>query len=344
MTIAVTGSMAYDYIMSFPGRFAEHILPDQIHILSVSFLVDSMRRERGGCAGNIAYNLALLGQRPLLMATVGQDAPEYVAGLRERGVDTSGVLQLADEFTASFFVSTDRDNNQIASFYTGAMAKAGRISFKDHHPETIEVAIISPNDPGAMVKYARECQELGIPYIYDPSQQIPRLSPAELIEGIRGARVLIVNDYEFGMIKNQTGLGDDEIQRLTQVVVITRGECGSTIRTGEGTWEIPSAPPRRVADPTGVGDAYRAGFITGMCRGLPWGIVGRLGSLAATYVLEEHGTQRHQYSFDSFIQRYREIFGDTPELGALTADGGSPPVNPLLPGGEARFSPLRGGS
>ncbi len=344
MTIAVTGSMAYDYIMSFPGRFAEHILPDQIHILSVSFLVDSMRRERGGCAGNIAYNLTLLGQRPLLMATVGQDAPEYVAWLREQGVDTSGVLQLPDEFTASFFVSTDRDNNQIASFYTGAMAKAGRISFKDHCPETIEVAIISPNDPGAMVKYARECQELGIPYIYDPSQQIPRLSPAELVEGIRGAKVLIVNDYEFGMIKNQTGLSDDEIQRLTEVVVITRGECGSTIRTAGGTWEIPSAPPRRVADPTGVGDAYRAGFITGMCCGLPWDTVGRLGSLAATYVLEEHGTQRHHYSFDSFIQRYCEIFGDTPELGALTADGSSPPLNPPLQGGEARFSPLSEGS
>ena len=319
MTIAVTGSMAYDYIMSFPGRFVEHILPDQIEILSVSFLVDSMRRERGGCGGNIAYNLALLGQRPLLMATVGQDAPEYVAWLRERGVDTSGVLQLPDEFTASFFVSTDRDNNQIASFYTGAMAKAGRLSFRDHNPERIELAIISPNDPGAMVKYARECRELGIPYIYDPSQQIPRLSPAELIEGIEGAEVLIVNDYEFSMIKNRTGLNDDELQRLTEVVVVTRGERGSTIRTAEGTWEIPSVPPRRLADPTGVGDAYRAGFITGMCRNLPWDVVGRLGSLAATYALEEHGTQRHHYSLDSFIRRYRDTFGDSSALETLVS-------------------------
>ncbi|GAB4530560.1 MAG: carbohydrate kinase family protein [Anaerolineae bacterium] len=318
MTIAVTGSMAYDYIMSFPGRFVDHILPDQLQILSVSFLVDSMRRERGGCGGNIAYNLALLGQHPLLMATVGQDAPEYVAWLRDHGVDTSGVLQLHDEFTASFFVSTDQDNNQIASFYTGAMAKAGRISFKDNNPAEIEIAIISPNDPSAMVKYARECQELGIPYIYDPSQQIPRLSPTELVEGIRGAKVLIVNDYEFGMIKKQTDLSDEAIQRLTEVVVITRGERGSTVRTSGEVYEIPSVPPRRVADPTGVGDAYRAGFITGMCQGLPWEVVGRIGSLAATYVLEEHGTQRHRYSLQSFCQRYRDVFGS--ESGLLGSE------------------------
>jgi len=314
MTIAVTGSMAYDYIMSFPGRFVDHILPDQLQILSVSFLVDSMRRERGGCGGNIAYNLALLGQRPLLMATVGQDAPEYVAWLRDQGVDTSGVLQLPDEFTASFFVSSDQDNNQIASFYTGAMAKAGRLSFKDNNPESIDLAIISPNDPGAMVKYARECRELGIPYIYDPSQQIPRLAPSDLVAGIEGAKVLIVNDYEFGMIKKQTGLTDEEIKNLTEVVVITRGERGSTVCTVGARWDIPVVPPRRVADPTGVGDAYRAGFITGMCRGLPWAVVGRMGSLAAAYVLEEHGTQRHRYLLESFRQRYHETFGQALDL------------------------------
>jgi adenosine kinase len=301
--------MAYDYIMSFPGRFVEHILPDQLSILSVSFLVDSMRRERGGCGGNIAYSLALLGQRPLLMATVGQDAPEYVAWLREHGVDTSGVLQLTDEFTASFFVSTDRDNNQIASFYTGAMSKAGRLSFNNNNPTAIDLAIISPNDPGAMVKYARECQELGIPYIYDPSQQIPRLTPAELVEGIRGSKGLILNDYEFGMIKKQTGLGADEIQALTEVMVITCGERGSTVRTADGVWEVPSVPPRRLADPTGVGDAYRAGFMTGMRLGLAWDVAGCIGSLAATYVLEEHGTQRHHYSVESFSRRYQEAFG-----------------------------------
>lgn len=317
MTIAVTGSMAYDYIMSFPGRFVEHILPDQLHILSVSFLVDSMRRERGGCGGNIAHSLALLGQRPLLMATVGQDAPEYVAWLREQGVDTSGVLQLSDEFTASFFVSTDRDNNQIASFYTGAMSKAGRISFHDFEPEMIEIAIISPNDPGAMVKYAGECQALHIPYVYDPSQQIPRLTEEQLVEGIRGARVLIVNDYEFGMIRNRTGLSENDVRNIVDVLVVTHGERGSNIQTREAQYDIPCVPPRHLADPTGVGDAYRAGLLTGMRYGLPWEVAGRMGSLAATYVLEEHGTQRHHYTLDGFIGRYCEHFGDGSPLRVL---------------------------
>jgi len=331
VTIAVTGSMAYDYIMSFPGRFVEHILPDQLHVLSISFLVDSMRRERGGCGGNIAHNLALLGQRPLLIATVGQDAPEYIAWLREEGVDTSGVVIMPDEFTASFFVSTDRDNNQIASFYTGAMAGAAQLSLHDHHPEAIELVIISPNDPAAMAKYVRECQELGIPYVYDPSQQIPRLSPEQLVEGIRGAEMLIVNDYEFGMIRRRTGLSEDEIQCMVKVLVITCGERGSQIRICQGVWDIPAVPPRRLVDPTGVGDGYRAGLITGMRHGLPWEVAGRMGSLAATYVLEEHGTQRHRYTLESFVRRYAEYFGDSTPLSVLCgkSDAGYTPTSKL---------------
>lgn len=323
MTIAVTGSMAYDYIMSFPGRFVEHILPDQLHVLSISFLVDSMRRERGGCAGNIAHNLALLGQHPLLIATVGQDANEYIALLQAQGVDVSGVMVVPDEFTASFFVSTDRDNNQIASFYTGAMAKASQLSLRDHHPESIELAIISPNDPAAMVKYVRECQELGIPYVYDPSQQIPRLTAEQLIEGIRSAEVLIVNDYEFGMIRRRTGLDENEIGRMVKTLVITRGEHGSQIRTREGIWDIPAVPPYRLVDPTGVGDGYRAGLITGIRYGLPWEVAGRMGSLAATYVLEEHGTQRHYYTVEGFIRRYAECFGDSTPLNVLQGESGA---------------------
>ncbi len=323
MTVAVTGSMAFDYIMSFPGKFAEHILPDQIEILSVSFLVDSMRRERGGCAGNIAYNLAMLDQPVLLMATVGQDAPEYIAALRQQGVDTSGVLQLPREFTASFFVSTDQVNNQIASFYTGAMAKAGQISFADQDYQKITVAIISPNDPQAMVKYARECQELNIPYIYDPSQQIPRLTPEELANGIKGAKILIVNDYEFEMIKKQTGWNDNDVQAAVKTIVVTQGKKGALIRTTEigadgmallKEINIPAARPTRIADPTGVGDAFRAGLITGIVRSYPWEVSGRLGTLAATYVLEQHGTQRHSYTRRQFAARYSELFGDTPEL------------------------------
>ena len=326
MTVAVTGSMAFDYIMSFPGKFAEHILPDQIERLSISFLVDSMRRERGGNAGNIAYTLALFEQPVLLMATVGQDAPEYIAGLRERGVDTSGVLQLANEFTASFFVSSDKVNNQIASFYTGAMAKAGQISFHNQNYKEIKIAIISPNDPSAMVKYVQECQALGVPYIYDPSQQIPRLDPADMVEGIKGAQVLILNDYEFEMIKKQTGLSDNDIQEMVETIIITQGERGSVIYTTEVDRNgapsrrkivIPPATPTRIAEPTGVGDAFRAGLITGMMRGYRWEVSGRLGSIAATYVLEQHGTQRHTFNRQQIANRYRELFGDAEELDNL---------------------------
>ncbi len=323
MTVAVTGSMAFDYIMSFPGKFAEHILPDQIEVLSLSFLVDSMRRERGGCAGNIAYTLAMFEHPVLLMATVGQDAPEYIASLNNHGVDTSGVLQLASDFTASFFVSTDQVNNQIASFYTGAMAKAKRISFADQDYKKISIAIISPNDPEAMVKYAAECQELGIPYIYDPSQQIPRLTPEDLINGIKGATILIVNDYEYSMIKNRTGLSDVDIQGMVESVVVTQGEKGALIYTTEvgvdgmalsREIQAPAAKPSRIADPTGVGDAFRAGLIMGLMREYPWEVSARMGSLAATYVLEQHGTQRHRYSRRQFADRYRQQFGDTIEL------------------------------
>lgn len=314
MKVAVTGSMAFDYIMSFPDSFANHILPDQIQRLSVSFLVDSMRRERGGTAGNIAYNLALLDQPALLMATVGQDAPEYIASLKARGVDTSGVLQLPNEFTASFFVSTDQTNNQIALFYTGAMAKSGRISFVEQEYQSIKLAIISPNDPWAMVKYAQECQDLQIPYIYDPSQQIPRLAADDLIKGIKGAKILMVNDYEFEMIKNKTGLTTDEIRLMVETIIVTLGEKGSLIYADDQTVEIPPAKPNRIADPTGVGDAYRAGIIAGLMRNYSWEVIGRLGSVTAVYVLEQHGTQRHTYNRRQIAHRYRELFGEAPEL------------------------------
>ena len=322
MTVAVTGSMAVEYSLSFPDEFSRHILPEQINKLSVSFLVDSMRRERGGTAGNIAYNLALLDQPSLLMATAGQDAPEYIAGLRARGVDTSGVLQLPNEFTASFFVSTDEINNQIALFYTGAMAKAGQISFADQPYQSIKIAIISPNDPDAMIKYVQECHQLNIPYIYDPSQQIPRLSAEALIAGMEGARVLMVNDYEYEMIKNKTGLSDDQIKEKSETIIITRGENGSLIRTNGREIDIPPAVPSRVAEPTGAGDAYRAGIISGMMRGYSWEVTGRLGSIVAVYVLEQHGTQRHTYTRQQVAQRYRQVYGDMPELEDFTNHAG----------------------
>jgi adenosine kinase len=229
-------------------------------------------------------------------------------------------VEVKDEFTSSFFVNTDLDNNQIASFYVGAMGKADTLSFHNLDHEKIEIAIISPNAPAAMVKYVRECQELDIPYIYDPSQQIIRLSGQELLEGTRGARLLIVNEYEFGMIKNKTGLSDEALLALPEITIITQDEEGSTIHVDDGILSIPAVPPKPLLEPTGVGDAYRAGIIRGMLRGYRWETTGRIAALAATYVLEQYGTQNHHYSLEDFVARYRQTFGDTRELDDLIAD------------------------
>jgi adenosine kinase len=310
MNIVVTGSIAFDYIMSFPGRFREHILPDQLDNLSLSFLVDSMKKQRGGCAANIAYNLALLGEHPCVMATAGQDFGEYRAWLEAHGVDTSAVQEYQDEFTSSFFVSTDLDQKQIASFYTGAMGRASELSFRRLSFGAPEIVIISPNDPKAMTAYVRECQELGIPYIYDPSQQIVRLSDQDLRDGIDGSHITIVNGYEFEMLRSRLHLDEADMLRCTETLIITRGETGSTIMTRDARFEVPAVLTARPVDPTGVGDAYRAGVMKGMALGLPWDVTGRMASLAATYVLENHGPQNHRYTREEFIQRYRTHFGD----------------------------------
>ncbi len=318
MNVIVTGSIAYDYLMSFPGRFAEHILPDQIEHLSVSFLVDEMRRQRGGCAANIAYNLALLGERPRVMGTVGQDFGEYRAWLEQHGVDTSLIRDEPDLFTASFFVSTDQDGNQIASFYTGAMARARNLSFHDLDAGQVNLVVISPNDPQAMVKYAAECQDLDVPYLYDPSQQIIRLSGDELRAGLAGCSILVVNEYEFEMLQEKTGLTPEEIRATpARACVVTLGVEGSRIWAGEAIYDIPAVPPEQTDDPTGVGDAFRAGFIKGLSANLPWDVTGRMGALAATYVIEQPGSQSHHYTLAEFVARYREHFDGEGALDAL---------------------------
>ncbi len=317
MTVVVTGSIAYDYIMSFPGRFRDHILPENIGNLSLSFLVDSMTRRRGGCAPNIAYSLRLLGVRPRIMATAGQDFGDYMRWLQEQDIDTTWLRVYRDEFTASFFVSTDEENNQIASFYTGAMARARDLSFYDVDTSDVELVVVSPNDPEAMRRYVRECAALDLPFIYDPSQQIVRLEAQDLAEGIDAARLVICNDYEYELIKHKTGLDDHQLLTRAGTLVVTEGEKGSSIYTEKGRIHIPPAPPRRIADPTGVGDAYRGGLIAGMLHGLPWEVSGRLGSLAATYALEYAGPQEHAYTLEEFIERYKETFGESPELAVL---------------------------
>jgi len=309
MNIVITGSIAYDYLMSFPGNFLEHVKPDKLQKLSLSFLVDEMRRQRGGCAANIAFSLGLLGERPRVMGTVGQDFGEYRAWLEAHGVDTSAIVTIPDVFTASFFATTDQEQNQIASFYTGAMAHARELSFHDlDHP--VDLTIISPNDPEAMLKYPAECKELGIPYIYDPSQQIVRMSGDDLRAGVAGADILIVNDYEFELLKESAGMTADEIRAaVTRAVIVTRGEQGSVIWAGEEI-AVPAVPPQQVLDPTGVGDAFRAGLIKGLALGMSWETAGRIGSLAATYVLETHGPQAHHYTLEEFVTRYRGVFGE----------------------------------
>lgn len=323
MSIVVTGSFAFDYIMQFPGRFTDHILPDRLDKISLSFLVDEMNKVRGGCAPNIAYSLALLGERPRLMATAGQDGLEYRDWLTAQGVDTSLLRIYEDVFTASLFVNTDRDLNQIASFYTGAMARARELSFYDLNAQDVQITIISPNDPAAMTRYARECRELGIPYVYDPSQQVARVDGDELAEGLTGARILILNEYEYNVLQKKTGLNEAQLLERVETIIVTQGEEGSTIldrRAGDGQrLHVPVARPRATYDPTGVGDAYRAGLLKGLVRDYPWPVTGRVASLAAVYVLEHPGPQPPPYTRREFVQRYRDNFGDTPELADLLA-------------------------
>ena len=314
MNIVVTGSVAFDYLMSFPGRFREHILPDKLDTISLSFLVDGMRRVYGGCAPNIAYSLALLGERPRLMASAGLDACEYRDWLNAQGVDTSLLLICDDCFTASFFVNTDLDQNQIASFYTGAMARAHELSLHDIAADKPDIVIISPNDPQAMDKYARECRELGIDYIYDPSQQVARVGGGELVEGLTGAKVLILNDYEYSILQNKTGLDETQLLERAETIVVTLGERGSRIVTQDKVYLIPIAKPDAVLEPTGVGDAYRAGLVVGLAHGFPWPVSGRNAALAAAYVIEHPGPQPKPYTFEDLIARYRANFGDAPEL------------------------------
>jgi len=310
MNIIVTGSIAYDYLMSFPGSFAEHLLPDHLQRVSLSFLVDSMDKRRGGCAPNIAYTLALLGERPRLMGTAGQDFDDYRRWLDAAGIDTSLVKQVPEKFTASFFCSTDTQGNQIASFYTGAMAHAGELSFAAAGP--CDLAIISPNDPGAMAAYARECAALGIPYIYDPSQQVARMDGDAITAGVLGAHVVICNDYEFALIREKTGLDQAAIVERSDALVVTRGEHGATIARRDGTITIPAVTPSQIVDPTGVGDAFRGGFLKGLAAGAGYEVAGRLGSVAAAYALEHLGGTSHAYTRAEFAARYDAHFGPMP--------------------------------
>ena len=327
MDILITGSVAYDYLMTFPGFFKEHLLADHLEKISLSFLVETLVRRRGGIAPNIAYTLALLGGRPRVLATVVEDFEDYRAWLEEHGVDTLNIKVVPGKYTASFFATTDRSNAQVASFYPGAMAHAAELSLHELAGEKPDLVVISPNEPAAMELYVRECKELGIPYVYDPSQQIIRFEGEVLRRGVEGAHALFVNEYEFELIKDKTGLSVEDIMAHLEFMVVTLGPEGAAVYFDSGVEKVEAVPTDHILDPTGGGDAFRGGFLTGYRLGLDWALCARLGSLAATYCLEHEGPQAHHYKTHEFLDRYRQFYNDGGKLDVLLASNQSSITN-----------------
>ena len=313
MDILLTGSVAYDYLMTFPGLFKEQILPERLASISLSFLVESMSKQRGGIAPNIAYTMALLGEKPRVMATVGEDFGDYRIWLDSKGVDTTLMQVVPGLFTASFFATTDQASAQIASFYPGAMGHSATQSIKELGKKP-DLVIVSPSAPDAMMKFPAECRELGIPYLYDPSQQVLRLEGHELARDMEGAYFLFCNDYEFGLISKKTGWSLDQILEHVKVLVITRGKDGADLYSDGDSVHIPTVPEDEIVDPTGVGDAFRGGFLAGYSHGFDWKLCGEIGSLSAVYCLEQRGTQNHSYTPAEFVKRFRQHFDDGGKL------------------------------
>lgn len=317
MNVMVTGSIAYDYLMRFPGRFAEHLIGEKLHQVSLSFLVEDMTKHWGGVAANIAYSMALLGMRPQLMGTVGRDFGDYRDWLERAGVDTSTVRQIDEVFTASFFVNTDLDNNQIASFYSGAMAQARHYRIREVSSVQPDLVLISPNDPIAMSNYAEECRQQGIRFIYDPSQQVPRLDGDTLCRDMNGAYAMIVNAYEAEIISKKTGQTLADLRRVLDILVITQGKDGADVYLNGDQMHVSAYPLPRVIDPTGGGDAFRAGFVRGLAAGWPIHTCAEAGSLVAAYALEHVGTQNHRFTPQEFVTRFRAFYQDEGLLDTL---------------------------
>ncbi|MGB1250103.1 MAG: carbohydrate kinase family protein [Candidatus Promineifilaceae bacterium] len=318
MKIVVSGSIAFDYLMSFPGKISEQFIEGALENVSLSFLVDSMNRQRGGTAPNIAYTLGLLGGRPTVLGAAGEDFDSYQRWLESKGVDCSGVGIIEGDYCASFFCTTDTVQNQIASFYPGAMAHAGTLTLADMAPDA-DLVIIAPNDPAAMMALPDECREKGISFIFDPSQQTIRMTGEQLMAGIKGSRLLTSNEYERSLILDKTGLSEEEILSQTGGWLVTLGEKGSLLRVDGKEYHIPVVPAKEIVEPTGAGDAFRAAMMRGMQLGLDWEICGRMGALASTYVLESFGPTNHTYTMAEYVARYREHFDDEGALDALLA-------------------------
>jgi adenosine kinase len=310
MTALICGSMAYDTVMVFEGRFRDHILPDRIHVLNVAFLAPEMRRNFGGCAGNIAYNLKLLGGDGLIMATVGHDFGPYQAWLEERGIALGNLRHIADAFTAQAYITTDLDDNQITAFHPGAMNHSHLNRITD--ATGVQLGIVAPDGRQGMLEHAAQFSAAGIPFIFDPGQGLPMFNGEELRAFIGQARWVAVNDYEGSLLTERTGWSLEEIAGRVAALIVTRGGEGSWIYAAGQRLDIPPAKPAQLADPTGCGDAYRAGLLYGLQRDLDWPTTGRVASLAGAIKIEHHGTQQHRYDWPAFSARFRENFGYAP--------------------------------
>jgi adenosine kinase len=308
MNIVVSGSLAYDRIMDFPGYFSDHILPEKINNLNVCFPVDGMVERFGGTAGNIAYALTLMGEQPLIYAAIGRDYQQYFEWLRIKGISTDNIKIIPDEFTACAYINTDKAGNQITVFNSGAMKYSTPLDLERFKSQETLV-IVSPGNYQDMVDYPRLCKEKGIDYIFDPGQSLPMLKGEDLVKAINGCLMLICNDYELGLILNKTGLPHDALLKLAETVIVTKGEKGSVVYTAEGKTNIPAVKPRKVVDPTGAGDSYRGGLLSGLVRRLGLEKSAIMGAVCSSFCLECYGTQEYSFSTEEFELRLKECSG-----------------------------------
>jgi len=308
MNVVVTGTLGFDHIMDFSGRFADRMMPDKIHKISLSFLVDTLSKQFGGTAGNIAYTLKLLGIEPYILSAAGDDFAPYKTFLKKHKLSTKYIGEYKDLATGSYFVVTDGDDNQIGAFYMGATKYAKTLSLAKVK-EQIALVVLAPTDPVAMKHYVRECKEKKLPYLYDPAFQIAQFTPEELREGITGAQILIGNDYEVSLMEQKLEISHEELRVMVPIVITTLGSKGSIVETRRESIHIKPAKPQNTSDPTGAGDAFRAGFIAGYLRGFDLVTCSQMGSTAAVYTVETYGTQTHTFTQKEFIKRYKENFG-----------------------------------
>jgi adenosine kinase len=306
-TTLICGSLAFDKIMQYHGRFAETLLADQMHRVNVSFLVPTLRTEYGGCSANIAYNLNMLGGDPLIMATIGQDGGEYLERFEQMGISTRAIRKIGHAYTAQCFVTADLDNNQINAFHPGAMQFAHENNVADCGP--LRVAIIAPDGRDGMIKHATDCAKLNLPFMFDPGQQLPMFSGEELIDFINKASYVAANDYEFEMLMDRTGLTLADIAAKLEALIVTRGEKGSEIYANGECFEIPTVTASAVVDPTGCGDAYRAGLLFGITSGFDWPTTGRLASLMGSIKIASQGGQNHVFTAADIADRFEKEFG-----------------------------------